>query len=264
MSPPAPTSLKSCNNPDCRYFGVLNRDSVRECSGCKTATYCNKDCQRAHWPVHKTICLVWKESATNNGETVKKLKKRMGEFIWLIRGVSNYTDDLFKQYIASRREGRSGCMEFLFETSEELDDAIRVIESLPVLKKRVFRTMPSAPGHQEMPDGIPVTMRKLTAKREHAFTAAVDTKMAFTDSDRETRPNLINLLNLVGSSERMLVVCVTMMLEGMSSTHSYDFLYKDLSWRPEDSATRSNPDRLAIEGPDDSPALRRKISIDVD
>ena len=26
------------------------------CSQCRTALYCNRDCQLAHWPVHKNIC----------------------------------------------------------------------------------------------------------------------------------------------------------------------------------------------------------------
>jgi TPR repeat protein len=26
------------------------------CGGCQTVSYCNADCQRAHWKVHKTTC----------------------------------------------------------------------------------------------------------------------------------------------------------------------------------------------------------------
>ena len=26
------------------------------CSKCRTALYCNRDCQEKHWPVHKNVC----------------------------------------------------------------------------------------------------------------------------------------------------------------------------------------------------------------
>ena len=33
------------------------------CSGCQTAIYCGRACQRAHWPEHKATC---KQTATVN------------------------------------------------------------------------------------------------------------------------------------------------------------------------------------------------------
>ncbi|KAJ7677487.1 hypothetical protein B0H17DRAFT_944921, partial [Mycena rosella] len=230
---------------------------------CRTITYCNKDCQRAHWPVHKQFCQVWQDSAAN-GESVRDMKKKMGEFLWLIRSVPDYVDDLFKEYIASLREGRRGCIEFLFNTSDTLNEAVRVLRELPVVGEEIFRTMPGGPGHQENPDGMHITIRRRTAKRAKTFMKAIDRRMAFSQSNRETRPNLINLLHMVGTSERMLVVCVTMRLGGTYSTHSYDFLFKDLNWRPEDDPTPPQPERLAVQGPDDAPALHRKISFDMD
>lgn len=29
---------------------------ILNCSRCKLANYCDKNCQRAHWPVHKKVC----------------------------------------------------------------------------------------------------------------------------------------------------------------------------------------------------------------
>ncbi|KAJ7147116.1 hypothetical protein C8R43DRAFT_1011941 [Mycena crocata] len=260
MAPPTVTSLKSCNSPGCTNFGVMNRESLRECAKCKTATYCNRDCQRAHWPVHKQFCTAWSATAVTNGEDVRDIKKKMNEFMWLIRGVPEYTDDMFTQYIASIREGCTGFMDFLFGTLEELDEAIRVLQSLPVVGKGIFHTMPMAPGHQENPDGKPITLRKRHGgKRAREFRDAVEKKLAFVEPDLVARPNLINLLRMAGSSERIFVLGVTMRLGGTFSTHSYDFLFKDVSWNPEEAPP---PKRLAIEAPNAFPPRQRKISMD--
>ncbi|KAF8069896.1 ectomycorrhiza-upregulated zf-MYND domain-containing protein [Lyophyllum atratum] len=35
------------------------RDSLQKCSKCKTVSYCSKECQTSHWPVHKPMCRVY-------------------------------------------------------------------------------------------------------------------------------------------------------------------------------------------------------------
>ena len=39
------------------------------CSQCRTALYCNRDCQLQHWPVHKNICE--DSNAENSNERLK-------------------------------------------------------------------------------------------------------------------------------------------------------------------------------------------------
>ena len=50
-----------CNNPSCSSsVGFTERQSVSGkgciCSGCRTARYCDRACQRAHWKQHKPVC----------------------------------------------------------------------------------------------------------------------------------------------------------------------------------------------------------------
>jgi hypothetical protein len=39
----------------CSTLGERNK-TLWACDRCKTSLYCNKDCQRAHWPEHKAAC----------------------------------------------------------------------------------------------------------------------------------------------------------------------------------------------------------------
>ena len=50
-----------CNNPGCRNVSgdsevalVSGRSCI--CAGCKVARYCGRNCQRACWKVHKSVC----------------------------------------------------------------------------------------------------------------------------------------------------------------------------------------------------------------
>ena len=38
--------------------GVVPR--LRKCATCHIASYCSKECQRKHWPIHKTLCITLK------------------------------------------------------------------------------------------------------------------------------------------------------------------------------------------------------------
>ena len=40
------------------------REDLRLCGKCFTAGYCNKDCQREHWPKHKKLCKVLREKSS--------------------------------------------------------------------------------------------------------------------------------------------------------------------------------------------------------
>jgi len=49
-------------------FCLKEVEGSSRCSKCRTALYCNRDCQEKHWPVHRNIC---KDS---NGEnSIEKL-----------------------------------------------------------------------------------------------------------------------------------------------------------------------------------------------
>ena len=49
------TSRSGSSNRNCLYCLKVVEGSMR-CSKCRTALYCNRECQLKHWPVHKNIC----------------------------------------------------------------------------------------------------------------------------------------------------------------------------------------------------------------
>jgi hypothetical protein len=164
----------------------------------------------------------------------------MTQLIWLIRGLPVYTKQLFERYLHAKRSGLRGCVEFYFETFEELFEAINVLQDLLVVKEDMFFPMPLAPTYNERPDGKPVGQIipiRMMWRDQPGFAEAVDAKMSFTESTADARPNMMNCLKLIGESETMFLICVTVKLQGTYSTHMYDFIYKRLSWYPEDEPT---------------------------
>jgi len=45
---------RPCDDPTCQI--LLSPDKRSYCSVCKSAVYCNKDCQSRHWKMHKPLC----------------------------------------------------------------------------------------------------------------------------------------------------------------------------------------------------------------
>ena len=41
-----------CANCD----AMASNTHLRKCAACKRVAYCSKECQKKHWPVHKTVC----------------------------------------------------------------------------------------------------------------------------------------------------------------------------------------------------------------
>jgi len=40
----------------CDACGKVTSAALQRCSRCHKATYCNRDCQKAHWAKHKLVC----------------------------------------------------------------------------------------------------------------------------------------------------------------------------------------------------------------
>ncbi|KAK4116597.1 hypothetical protein N656DRAFT_701743 [Canariomyces notabilis] len=46
-----------CSNPECPTpVSESESPSLQRCSRCRTISYCSRDCQVAHWSVHKPAC----------------------------------------------------------------------------------------------------------------------------------------------------------------------------------------------------------------
>ena len=58
---------KSSKRHKCIYCLKEVNGSLR-CSRCRTATYCNRECQRDHWSVHKNSCV-----DSNNEDITKRI-----------------------------------------------------------------------------------------------------------------------------------------------------------------------------------------------
>jgi len=40
----------------CAHCGTTFDKKMKKCGACKTTNYCDRDCQTAHWPLHKQVC----------------------------------------------------------------------------------------------------------------------------------------------------------------------------------------------------------------
>ena len=53
------TKIGLCYNPNC---SLPNRQTIRStmlsCTQCRRASYCSRECQAAHWPLHKQLCVI--------------------------------------------------------------------------------------------------------------------------------------------------------------------------------------------------------------
>ncbi|KAF7356113.1 RNA polymerase II-associated protein 3 [Mycena venus] len=60
------------------------RNVVKVCRQCKTAAYCKKECQRAHWPKHKDLC-----SLTSTHKVLLRLAEKLNSTVY-IRSLFRY------------------------------------------------------------------------------------------------------------------------------------------------------------------------------
>jgi len=49
------TKMGLCFNQQCPD-GIVERNKTMYCSGCRSVTYCSRECHKASWTAHKEIC----------------------------------------------------------------------------------------------------------------------------------------------------------------------------------------------------------------
>lgn len=161
---------------------------------------------------------------------------------------------MFEEYDYWRKLGARGFIELKFYYWEHLFNAIKVIEELPVYQDMPFAGMPGTPSYT--PPGakqLTLPLRKITAEHCVRFhevrsflsnsaesllfrfakpTKAVQDYMRFTEN--QMRPNLQQALKVAKQGDDLLVISISVVLEGTYSTHIYDYLYRSISWQPSD------------------------------
>lgn len=111
-----------------------------------------------------------------------------------------------------------------------------------MVKEELFYPMPSAPTYFEKPGGGPVSQIipiRMMWQNQPGFAEAVDLKMSFTEIAADAGDDMADCLKLVGDSETTFLIWVTVKLQGTSSIHMHDFIYKRLSWCSEDEPALS-------------------------
>ncbi|KAI0300287.1 hypothetical protein BC826DRAFT_668893 [Russula brevipes] len=135
LPPPVRRTLVTCSNPTCERFGHPGDKAPLKCASCKSARYCDRNCQRRHWRQHKEFCQVWAASSANNGQTLAQIKLKMAHLIWLLRGIPDYVKHMFEEYGYWRKQGRRGFIEFKFYYWEHLDNAINLLRIISLCTK---------------------------------------------------------------------------------------------------------------------------------
>ena len=68
-------SHSSSSNRNCLYCLQVVQGSSR-CSKCRTALYCDRACQKKHWPVHKNICIDSNDAEDSNNKLFMKAENQ--------------------------------------------------------------------------------------------------------------------------------------------------------------------------------------------
>ena len=69
-------NIKSGRNRNCLYC-LKEVEGSSRCSKCRTALYCNRECQEKHWPAHENSC---RDSNNAEDSTTKLSIKAENQF----------------------------------------------------------------------------------------------------------------------------------------------------------------------------------------
>lgn len=162
-----------------------------------------------------------------------QLRLKMAYLIWLLRGIPEYAKCMFEERDYWRKRGGRGFVEFKFYYWEHLFNAISAIEQLPAYDEMTFVAMPGTPSYvPSSAKQLTLPLRKISSDACVNFHEAVQDYMRFTEN--HTRPKLQQAQKVAMEGDDLIVISVSVMLQGTYSTHIYDFLYRSISWEPSD------------------------------
>eukprot|EP00055_Hartaetosiga_balthica_P004381 m.141296 g.141296 ORF g.141296 m.141296 type:complete len:133 (+) comp38269_c0_seq1:96-494(+) len=64
------------SNDDGMNKNSSSGNKLLRCSRCKTTFYCNKECQKKHWKVHRKVCILEDSNATSASEASQPHKRK--------------------------------------------------------------------------------------------------------------------------------------------------------------------------------------------
>ncbi|KAH8833159.1 hypothetical protein DL96DRAFT_1811681 [Flagelloscypha sp. PMI_526] len=213
----------ACQNPACN-FSTDNKSIIRTCGGCRSSSYCSRECQKTHWPSHKVICKLNQSSrAITSGQSPATPKGKQAIYVPPSQNPSKVMEDLGK-WVKHHRTWLSHCVYYAGQ--------------LRRFANRRGSAGPQDAVHIEVE--VHDTHRKsYTFTFKKAYTVPLKSVLdaAQASSDPGSREGLIAHLSGTQTKSDMLRTVAVLSCEGMIRTIPHYFHWRDL-----ESIGQDNPD----------------------
>ncbi|KAK7047666.1 hypothetical protein VNI00_006434 [Paramarasmius palmivorus] len=120
-------SARACAN----CMQRLNDDQRKRCGGCESVSYCSRECQRAHWHIHRDNCApndyAWADVPDHDKPLVSAARKFLNRHL---HPLTHMTSKLFQQHIVELPGNRGSSDTAFFDTWKETSRAFGLLVRL--------------------------------------------------------------------------------------------------------------------------------------